>query len=201
MGAFFSVYDNSLSAKPSENAMYALKMQEEQQRRNIEKKYGFKLPQELTPQQQQEQARQDSFFSSMSKYMPQSGGGGSGGVAAPPNVYENKLRDLMSNPDSIANSADYKFRFNQGQQALERSAAARGMGSSGNVLAELAKYGQGMASNAYGAEADRLAGMSNQANQFQLGKEQNQIAREGNAIKNMATMYDMYNKTPRFVIA
>lgn len=167
--------------------------QDEQNRRRLAKSFGFSLPQQQSPQ--------DQFFSSMSKYMPQFGSGGGGGVATQPNVYENKLRDLMSNPDSIANSADYKFRFNQGQQALERSAAARGMTGSGNVLAELAKYGQGMASNAYGAEADRLAGMSRQANQFQLGREQNQIAREGYAIKNMATMYDMYNKTPRFVIA
>ena len=198
MGLFtggYSMYDQSNgNGGMSKGATDLQSFQDEQNRKRLEKSFGFSLPQQQSPQ--------DQFFASMSKNMPQfSGSGGAGGSTAPANFYENKLRDLMGNPDSIANSGDYKFRFNQGQQALERSAAARGMGSSGNVLAELAKYGQGMASSAYGSEADRLAGMAGQTNQFRLGQEQNQISREGNAIRNMATMYDMYNKTPRFVIA
>ena len=64
------------------------------------------------------------------------------------NEYETRLRQLLENPDSIQDTGAYKFQFNQGQQAIERSAAARGMTGSGNVLAELSKYGQGMASQA-----------------------------------------------------
>ena len=44
----------------------------------------------------------------------------------------------MENPDSIQNSGAYRFAFDQGQQAIERSAAAKGMLNSGNILAELA---------------------------------------------------------------
>lgn len=85
------------------------------------------------------------------------------------NEYETRLRQLMENPDSISNTGAYKFAFNQGQQAIERSAAAKGMSGSGNVLAELSKYGQGMASQQYGAEADRLAGLSGQQKNYLLG--------------------------------
>lgn len=130
--------------------------------------------------------RMNSFFAKYSAM--------NGGTSAQPNEYENRLRSLMDNPNSIADSGAYKFAFNQGQQALERSAAAKGMTGSGNVLAELAKYGQGMASQQYNTEANRLAEMSNAQNQFQLG-------RESNAIRDKATMFDIYNKTPRFVIA
>jgi len=42
-----------------------------------------------------------------------------------------------------------KFLQDQGNQAINRSAAAKGMLGSGNVLAELAKYGQGMAGAGY----------------------------------------------------
>jgi hypothetical protein len=109
------------------------------------------------------------------------------------NVYEKKLLSLLDNPDSIANTGAYKFRFNQGQQALERSAAAKGMTGSGNTLAALADYGQGMASQAYNTEADRLGNLTgvqknyirdllnvaNQesatANQFTLGNQKNAV--------------------------
>lgn len=85
------------------------------------------------------------------------------------NEYEVRLRQLLDNPDSIQDTGAYKFQFNQGQQAIERSAAAKGMSGSGNVLAELAKYGQGMASQAYGAEADRLGNLSGQQKNYLLG--------------------------------
>jgi hypothetical protein len=76
-----------------------------------------------------------------------------------------QLRDLASDPNRIEDSNAYKFRFNQGQQALERSAAAKGMLNSGNTLAALAEYGQGMASQEYGNEFDRLLRASGQETQ------------------------------------
>ena len=68
----------------------------------------------------------------------------SGGASTVPltNPYEQRLQELMSNPDAIANTNAYRFRFNEGQQALERSAAAKGMLRSGNTLAALTNYGQ-----------------------------------------------------------
>jgi hypothetical protein len=85
------------------------------------------------------------------------------------NIYEDRLKALVNNPNSISDTNAYKFRFNQGQQAIERSAAAKGMTGSGNLLAELANYGQGMASQEYGSEYDRLAGMTGQQKNYILG--------------------------------
>lgn len=153
--------------------------EDEAMRRQLSGQYGF------TPAP----AKSNSFMDSYG-----AGSNSGGGTSAPTNEYENKLRSLMSNPNSIADSGAYKFAFNQGQQALERSAAAKGMTGSGNVLAELAKYGQDMAAQQYDTEANRLASLSSAKDQFQLG-------RESNALKEKATMFDIYNKTPRFVIA
>lgn len=44
-------------------------------------------------------------------------------------------------------SPGYNWRLQQGQQAIERSAAARGMRNSGNVLKDLLRFGQGTASD------------------------------------------------------
>ena len=50
----------------------------------------------------------------------------------------------------------YAFRFEQGQKALERSAAARGGLLSGNTGGALQKYGQGMASQEYSNAYNRF---------------------------------------------
>jgi len=96
----------------------------------------------------------------------------SGGASSVPltNPYEQRLQELMSNPDAIANTNAYRFRFNEGQQALERSAAAKGMLRSGNTLAALANYGQGAASQEYGNEVSRLGALTGQQNQYNLGR-------------------------------
>ncbi len=66
-----------------------------------------------------------------------------------------------STPYSFQSSdPSYKWRLDQGQQALERSSAARGMLGSGNRLAALMDYGQGAASQEYGAQYNRLASMA-----------------------------------------
>lgn len=53
-------------------------------------------------------------------------------------------------------SPDYQFNLNQGQQAIERSAAARGGLNSGNTLAAASQYAQGLASREYSGYMDRL---------------------------------------------
>src|SRR5574343_172313 len=63
---------------------------------------------------------------------------------------------------ALINSPGYQFRLDQGNQAINRSAAAKGMLGSGNVLAELAKYGQGMASTEYGNRLSQLGNLSTQ---------------------------------------
>jgi len=85
--------------------------------------------------------------------------------------YQNTLQDLLRDPSKVQQTAGYKFAFDQGNQAINRSAAKAGMLNSGNALAELAKYGQGMASQQYDTEANRLAGLMRNAQQFGLASE------------------------------
>ena len=72
---------------------------------------------------------------------------------------ESRLRALLDNPDSITNSAAYKFRVGQGQEALQRSLGAKGLLNSGNRLQELTKYGQDMGSQEYDAQYGRLSSL------------------------------------------
>ncbi len=81
---------------------------------------------------------------------------------------QQRLSDLLNNPSSIESDPSYQFRLGQGNQAINRSAAAKGMLGSGNVLAELAKYGQGMASQEYGNQFNRLSDLLKNKQQFGL---------------------------------
>ncbi len=72
---------------------------------------------------------------------------------------ESRLRALLDNPDSVKQSAAYKFRVGQGQEALQRSLGAKGLLNSGNRLMELTKYGQDMGSQEYDAQAGRLGSL------------------------------------------
>jgi len=82
--------------------------------------------------------------------------------------YQNQLNNLLRDPSKVQQTAGYQFALDQGNQSINRSAAAKGMLNSGNVLAELAKYGQGMASQQYDAETNRLASLMQNAQQFGL---------------------------------
>ena len=53
------------------------------------------------------------------------------------------------------NNPAYQFQLKQGQQALDRSSAARGMGYSGAQMKSAQEYGQGMASQQYDKEYNR----------------------------------------------
>ncbi len=127
------------------------------------------------------------------------------------NPYEQRLVQLMNNPDSIANTNAYKFRFNQGQQALERSAASRGMLNSGNTLAALADYGQGAASQEYGNEFNRLSGAVGQRNQYNLGRmgaanqelglrQSGYQDQAGTALKALTSSDEMYNERKKLAL-
>lgn len=72
----------------------------------------------------------------------------------PSNGYADQLKTLMTGQFS-PNDPSYAWRFQQGQQAVERSAAAKGLLQSGNAAIELQQYGQGMASQEYGAQFNR----------------------------------------------
>lgn len=68
-----------------------------------------------------------------------------------------ELPSLTAAPDASQFREDpgYQFAFDQGQQAVERSAAARGTLNSGGTLKSLLRYGQGMADQQYGTWWDR----------------------------------------------
>lgn len=130
------------------------------------------------------------YMSVVAPYLQQAGQALNNGPASvnESNEYEDSLKALMANPNSIADSGSYKFAFDQGQQALERSAAARGMTGSGNVLAELTKYGQGMASQQYNTEADRLAGLAGGQKNYILGMKGLANQEYGNKSQNYMAM-------------
>lgn len=74
--------------------------------------------------------------------------------------YQGQLDALLKDPSKIQQTAGYQFDVDQGNQAINRSAAAKGMGNSGGVLAELASFGQGMASREYGNQVNRMASLN-----------------------------------------
>jgi len=82
--------------------------------------------------------------------------------------YQQNLQELLTNPSSITQDPGYQFAQQQGEQAINRSAAARGMLDSGGVLAELAKFGQGLATQQVGQRANLLSQALGQAQNFGL---------------------------------
>ena len=64
----------------------------------------------------------------------------------------NEFQGWLDNPEFNQN---YDWRFNEGQKAVENSAAARGGALSGNALRGVTEFGQNMASQEYGNEFQR----------------------------------------------
>jgi hypothetical protein len=102
--------------------------------------------------------------------VPVGGGGGGGGgfsgltayrpqfdlpglpVFKPPKFDAPTLADAMNEPG-------YQFRAQAGQDALERSAAARGVLRTGGTLKDLTEYGQNFASSEYSNVFNRALGV------------------------------------------
>ena len=108
----------------------------------------------------------------VSNALAPSGGGGGGAVptsqaagiadpfAAQRPQYQSMLQQLMTNPASFQGSPGYQWQFNQGMEAVNRTAGAQHMLGSGNRLQELMQYGQGMASQDYNNQFLRLANLA-----------------------------------------
>lgn len=62
--------------------------------------------------------------------------------------------------NSFYTDPGYQFSMDQGIQAIDRSAAARGILNSGATAKALDKFGQGLANQQYGTYYNRLAGLS-----------------------------------------
>lgn len=71
----------------------------------------------------------------------------------------NKLNSLLSDPSSIADTPGYQWAYNQGLEAVNRTAAAKGLLGSGNRLYDLVNYGQGKASQTYNDTFNQLSSL------------------------------------------
>jgi hypothetical protein len=63
------------------------------------------------------------------------------------------------NPSVITNMPGYQFQLQQGQQAIQNSAAARGLLNSGATVQSLENYNQGLAGQYANQYASQLAGL------------------------------------------
>ena len=73
----------------------------------------------------------------------------------------NKLNTLLQNPGSVTSTPGYQFAYNQGLEAVNRTAAAKGQLGSGNRLYDLTKFGQGLASQTYNNTVSQLTNLLN----------------------------------------
>jgi len=70
------------------------------------------------------------------------------------------LMNLMTNPGSFNLTPGAQFTMQQGTENLTRSNAAKGLLGSGNILADIMRFGEGVASQDYYNTVDRLMPMS-----------------------------------------
>lgn len=63
--------------------------------------------------------------------------------------------------DAFRTDPGYQFAFDEGQRAIQGSAAARSGALGGGVLKALTRYGQGMGDQAYGSYLDRFYNLAN----------------------------------------
>ncbi len=99
--------------------------------------------------------------------------------------YQNKLAQLLETPGAMASNPAYQYSFDQGMEAINRSAAARGQLGSGNRLMELNKFGQGQASQNFFNLANlysKLAGADSQNAAGAVGAAASAINGQTNAL-------------------
>jgi hypothetical protein len=70
--------------------------------------------------------------------------------------------NAIDRTDYLRSTPGYQFQLGEGVNALDRSAAARGMLLSGPQAKAVTKYGQGLADTTYNSLMDRIYGLSNQ---------------------------------------
>jgi hypothetical protein len=102
--------------------------------------------------------------------------------------YGDQLADLYKDPSKIADTPGYKFALQQGIGATERANASQGYLGSGKMSTDLMDYAQGLASQTWDKEANRLSGLAgaqfnpaNGADMIMRGEEGG-IRERGNAL-------------------
>lgn len=106
------------------------------------------------------------------------------------------LRGLQSgafnttvNPETLASDPGYQFQLQQGQQALERSAAARGGLNSGGFAKGLSQYNQGLAATQFQNAWQRQF----QQNQANFGNLFNTAGMGQNSAQNLGALGQGYS--------
>lgn len=94
------------------------------------------------------------------------------------------LMKLLQDPNSIKDSAAYQWRFGQGMDALDKSAAARGSLFSGAHTKDAMTFGQGLASQEYDNQWNRLMGLTGLGQNTAMGLGQLGMG-AGNSIANL----------------
>lgn len=74
--------------------------------------------------------------------------------------YEMGMGSRPSDYSGFQETPGFQFQMNQGQQAIDGSAAARGQVFSGATLKAQQQFGQGLANQEYGNYLNRLSGMA-----------------------------------------
>lgn len=94
-------------------------------------------------------------------------------------LYSNQLNALLQDPNSFSGTPGYQFALDQGLQATQRSMS--GNRNSGNALAALQDRGNGLANQNYMDYAGFLGKMQGQEQQYDLGQGQNANTADNNA--------------------
>lgn len=94
------------------------------------------------------------------------------------NFAKQKLFELYDNPSSVENTPGYKFRQQQGEQGINRTAAKTGYFRSPNMLYDLSKFNQDLAQTTWDKEFEKYAAMAglsfNPSSAAQLQQQGNQ---------------------------
>jgi hypothetical protein len=99
-----------------------------------------------------------------------------------------QIQNLLADPSAITKQADYKFGLDQGRNALENSASARGMTYSGAQSKALNQFGQDYAGSKLNESYNRLAGIAGigqQATNSTTSAGMNYGNQAGNTLQNM----------------
>jgi hypothetical protein len=95
-------------------------------------------------------------------------------------------QNWRADPNAVTSDPSYQWRFNQGQNAVENSAAAAGGALSGNAFRGIVDYGQNAASQEYGSEfARRMQELG--IGQTAANNMSNLSTGESNALSNLLT--------------
>jgi len=111
------------------------------------------LTQQLGPYAQRGDEASNTYLDLANQYQPGAGPGLEG------SNFEQFDPSQLRDPEYLRNTPGYQFRYEEGKATRENAAASRGLNLSTNIVRDLDKYGQDMASQEYEKEYDRLADM------------------------------------------